>query len=90
MTIIVEIKPKPQNIKINNDNIKINKEYRSPKTYLKECIFEQPPTQKKKKKVSSEEFEILDYTNYNKIVEKNYNVCLAPERFTLMSWREEP
>ena len=68
-------KNKYQNIKISNANVKQSTEYRSPKTYLKECIFEQPPIQKnKKKKVSIEEFEILDYTDYFKIVEKNYNV----------------
>lgn len=71
----IKSKNKQQNIKISNDNIKQANEHRTPKTYLKECIFEQPPTQKnKKKKVSIEEFEILDYTDYFKIVEKNYNV----------------
>ena len=66
-------KKPPQNIKINNYNIKA--ETRSPKTYLKECIFEQPPIQKnKRKKVSIENFEILDYKNYHELTEKNYNV----------------
>ena len=41
-------KKKPQNIKINSNNIKA--ESRSPKTYLKECIFEQPPIKKKQEK----------------------------------------
>ena len=67
----IKSKNKQQNIKISNDNIKQANEHRTTKTYLKECIFEQPPTQKnKKKKVSIEEFEILDYTDYFKIVEK--------------------
>ena len=56
MTDLVEIKPKPQNVKINNNNIEQVKEHRSPKTYLKECIFVQPPTQKKKKRKVSMEF----------------------------------
>jgi len=68
-------KNKLQNIKISKYNIKEVKEYRSPKTFLKECIFEQPPTQKnKKKKVSIEEFEILEYKNYCELTRKNYNV----------------
>jgi hypothetical protein len=67
----------------NSQNYKINKKKSktycakcvSPKTFLKECIFETPPTYKnKKKKVSSEEFEVLDYKDFNNIVKKNYNV----------------
>ena len=73
-SITLEIKKKPQNIKIGKLNISSENEYRSPKSYLKECIFETPPTQKNKKKVSAKEFKILDYTNYYKIEEKNYNV----------------
>ena len=60
-----------------NKNVKIKKksDKRSPKTFLKECVYETPPSYKnKKKKVSMEEFEVLDYKDFNNIVEKNYNV----------------
>ena len=36
----IKSKNKQQNIKISNDNIKQANEHRTPKTYLKECIFE--------------------------------------------------
>tara|TARA_B110000971_G_scaffold221739_1_gene270277 strand:+ start:528 stop:1637 length:1110 start_codon:yes stop_codon:yes gene_type:complete len=75
MTAFKTKKNKPQNIKISNDKIQQVKEYRSPKTYMKECIYEQPPIQKeRKKKVSTDNFKILDYTNYRELTEKNYNV----------------
>ena len=58
-----------------NFKVKKKKENRSPKTFLKECIFEQPPVKKnKKKKVSMDEFEVLSYKQYNELVERNYNV----------------
>ena len=61
--------------KKTNVKIKKKKEKRSPKTFLKECIFEQPPVKKnKKKKVSMDEFEVLSYKQYNELVERNYNV----------------
>ena len=50
MTAFKTKKNKPQNIKISNDKIQQVKEYRSPKTYMKECIYEQPPIQKERKK----------------------------------------
>ena len=56
-------------------NTIIKKDTRSPRTFLKESIFEVPPFVKnKKKKIKSEDFEILSYEDYNKIVENNYNV----------------
>ncbi len=58
-----------------NFKVKKKKENRTPKTFLKECIFEQPPVKKnKKKKVSMDEFEVLSYKQYNELVERNYNV----------------
>ena len=58
-----------------NFKVKKKKEKRSPKTFLKECIFDQPPVKKnKKKKVSMDEFEVLSYKQYNELVERNYNV----------------
>ncbi len=63
------------NNKKTNFKVKKKKEKRSPKTFLKECIFDQPPVKKnKKKKVSMDEFEVLDCKDYNMIVERNYNV----------------
>ena len=61
--------------KKTNVKIKKKKEKRSPKTFLKECVFEQPPVKKnKKKKVSMDEFEVLSYKQYNELIERNYNV----------------
>ena len=58
-----------------NFKVKKKKEKRSPKTFLKECIFDQPPVKKnKKKKVSMDEFEVLSYEQYDELVERNYNV----------------
>ena len=65
------------NVNSEKKNIKINKKAskRSPKTFLKECVFEQPPiTKNKKRKVKTEDFEVLGYKNYDDIVNKNYNV----------------
>lgn len=65
------------NIANKKTNVKIKKknEKRSPKTFLKECIFDQPPVKKNKKnKVSIDEFEVLSYGQYNELVERNYNV----------------
>ncbi len=56
------------------NNIKINKIQRSPKTFLKECIFDAVILKKKRKKISMNEFEIPLYSQYNKILEINYNV----------------
>ena len=68
--VIQVLENKNQNVKIKKKNDK-----RSPKTFLKECVFDQPPvTKNRKKKVKMEDFEVLDYKNYNEIVNKNYNV----------------
>ena len=55
----------PKNIKINN---------RSPKTFLKECLYESIIVAKKRKKVSMEDFEIPSYEEYDKLLKINYNV----------------
>jgi hypothetical protein len=60
---------------IKKKNTIIKKDKRSPRTFLKESIFEVPYSVKnKKRKVKSEDFEVLTYKNYKKIVENNYNV----------------
>lgn len=55
----------PKNIKIIN---------RSPKTFLKECLYESIIVAKKRKKVSMEDFEIPSYEEYDKLLKINYNV----------------
>ena len=68
MTSVVTTKKK--NIKIKKNSIMIGDKVikRSPKTFLKECIFESVNLQKRRKKVSMEDFEIPTYKNYNEIV----------------------
>ena len=70
-SLVIQItENKKQNFKIKKKSDK-----KSPKTFLKECVFEQPPvTKNKKKKVKMEDFEVLGYKNYDDIVNKNYNV----------------
>ena len=55
----------PKNIKIIN---------RSPKTFLKECVYEQVNVCKKRKKVSMEDFEIPSFEEYDKLLTINFNV----------------
>tara|TARA_B110000046_G_scaffold181636_1_gene214186 strand:+ start:925 stop:1992 length:1068 start_codon:yes stop_codon:yes gene_type:complete len=55
----------PKNIKIMN---------MSPKTFLKECLYESINVDKKRKKVSMEDFEIPSYSSYDKLLKINYNV----------------
>lgn len=47
---------------------------RSPKTFLKECVYESIMVAKKRKKVSMEDFEIPSYEEYDKLLKINYNV----------------
>ena len=58
---------------LNSENIKI-KMNRTPKTFLKECIYEEIMVKKKRKKISMDDFEIPNYNEYDKILEINYNV----------------
>jgi hypothetical protein len=47
----------------------------SPKSYIREHIYEKINTKSsKKKKISQENFKILNYDEYNKLLEYNYNV----------------
>ena len=48
----------------------------SPCTYLQKVLFENIIKKRKvkKMKVSKEDFEILEYKDYNKIIDLNYNV----------------
>ena len=56
-------------------NKKSNKILHSPKSFLKNYVFENPICEKKrKKKVSDNEFEILEYHEYNQLLVRNYNV----------------
>ena len=60
-----------------NTKIKKNKcKYRnmSPKSYLKDRIFEDITTllKKKKKKIKESEFDILTVSEHNKILDNNY------------------
>lgn len=55
----------PKNIKIIN---------RSPKTFLKECVYEHVNVSKKRKKVSMEDFEIPSFDEYEKLLTVNFNV----------------
>ena len=55
----------PKNIKIIN---------RSPKTFLKECVYEHVNVCKKRKKVSMEDFEIPSFEEYEKLLTINFNV----------------
>ena len=57
-------------------NVKISKgEKITPKTFLKQCVFTDiPPAKKRRKKVSMDEFDVLDFKDYDKLIERNYNV----------------
>ena len=57
-------------------NVKISKiEKVTPKTFLKKCVFSDiPQAKKRRKKVSMDEFDVLDFKDYDKLIEKNYNV----------------
>lgn len=55
-----------------NINMKIIK--RSPKTFLKESVFESITLSKKRKKISMDDFEIPNYDEYDKLLKINYNV----------------
>ena len=73
MTSVVTTKKK--NIKIKKNSIIIGDKMikRSPKTFLRECIFESVNLQKRRKKVSMEDFEIPTYKKYDEILNLNYN-----------------
>ena len=58
---------------LNSKNIKI-KMNRTPKTFLKECIYEEIIMKKKRKKISMDDFEIPNYNEYEKLLQINYNV----------------
>ncbi len=47
---------------------------RSPKTFLKECIYESISVNKKRKKISMDDFEIPSYEEYDKLLIVNFNV----------------
>ena len=56
-------------------NKKINKPMFSPKTYLTKHLYQVlPVTKHKKKKVSNDDFEILEFSQYKLILKYNYNV----------------
>ena len=56
-------------------NIKISKVKLSPKSYLYKNIFDKLANlPKKRKKIKSEDFEVLSYDEYDILLQKNYNV----------------
>ena len=66
-------------LKLENTIIKDNKKIRklSPKTYLKEYIYDEIKDLKKtksKKKITTSDFEIPVYSEYSKLIKLNYNV----------------
>jgi hypothetical protein len=58
----------------SNYKMKKNMMLTSPKTYLKKYIYETVIKCKKRKKIPTEEFDIPDYTEYDKLNKLNYNV----------------
>jgi len=59
---------------ILTNNIKLKSLKISPKTFLKERVFEGIILSKKRKKISMDDFEIPNYNEYNKLLKINYNV----------------
>ena len=63
------------NVPLTNKKRKYKKRNTSPKTFIHKNIFDQNIIlQKKRKKVKEEDFEILNFNNYNMILNFNYNV----------------
>jgi len=58
------------------ENIKIKKRKLTPKTYIKNELFKRKTIvlEKKRKKISNEDFEIPEYSEYKNILNINYNV----------------